>query len=331
MSIDPEIALRLQKSSLIWDDHVGNGPRPDYDLNLLDRWRDVGITIASLNIGYDVLHWTDAIKNVAAFRRWLAMNGHRFLLVETADDVLKARKERKLGIIFDIEGVNALDGAIDMISLYYRLGVRQMLFVYNRNNLAGGGCHDEDIGLTSFGREVLAEMNRVGMMVDCSHCSRRTSLETIDLSATPVIFSHSNSATLRPHGRNISDEQMKACARRGGIVGINGIGLFLGDRTGNAKIFVDHLCYAAELIGPEHVAIGLDYTPEKVNFAAVTARHPEYWPESEGYREDNTYKHIAPEQLTEVIAELLKRGFSESDVRCILGENFLKLVKLVWK
>ena len=132
-----------------------------------------------------------------------------------------------MAVTFDLEGMNALDGSVDMVSLYYALGVRQMLVAYNRNNQAGGGCHDTDAGLTAFGRAVISEMNRVGMLIDCSHCSYRTSMEAMELSRAPVIFSHSNARALHDHERNIRDEQARACAATGGVIGIVGLDAFL--------------------------------------------------------------------------------------------------------
>src|SRR5690606_36645690 len=128
-----------------------------------------------------------------------------------------------------------------LVSLYYELGVSWMLIAYNRNNAAGSGCQDEDRGLTDFGRMVIDEMTRVGMIVCCSHTGYRTAREVIDYSKNPVIFSHSNPRALRDHPRNIPDELMKACAARGGVVGINGIGLFLGENDNSTEAIVRHI------------------------------------------------------------------------------------------
>ena len=134
-----------------------------------------------------------------------------------------------MAVAFDIEGAKALNDSIEMVRIYYELGVRQMLFAYNINNAAGGGCHDEDSGLTAFGRSVVSEMNDVGMMVDCSRCGYRTTLEIMENSRDPVVFSHSNARKLWDHERNICDEQAIRCANAGGVVGVNGISQFTGD------------------------------------------------------------------------------------------------------
>ena len=117
-----------------------------------------------------------------------------------------------------------------MVQAYYDLGVRSMLLTYNGENQAGFGCHAaNDTGLTSFGRGVVDEMNRVGMMVDVSHCGYRTSMDALECSASPVIFSHSSMRAVWDHERNIRDDQARACAATGGVIGINGVGIFLGD------------------------------------------------------------------------------------------------------
>ena len=181
--------------------------------------------------------------------------------------------------------MNALNGDVAMVGFYHRLGVRQMLFAYNRNNAAGGGCHDEDIGLTPFGRAVVAEMNRVGMTVDASHCGHRTSLEAMEVSAKPVIFSHSNPWALTARGRNIRDDQIRGCAATGGVIGLNGIGHFMDDPEARSESVFRRIDYVVQMVGAEHAGIGLDY-PFPVGGEEIDAlllRHPEFWPPSEGY------------------------------------------------
>ena len=150
--------------ALIWDNHAGFESRPDVDLSQLNHWRDNGASFVSVNVGYDVRPWTNTIHTLAHVRRWIMARPNDYLLARNTADILQARSDGRLAIAFDIEGMEALDGNIDMIQLYYDLGVRQMLFAYNRNNSAGGGCHDEDTGLTPFGRSVVVEMNRIGML-----------------------------------------------------------------------------------------------------------------------------------------------------------------------
>jgi membrane dipeptidase len=119
----------------------------------------------------------------------------------------------RLAVSFDLEGAEALDGDAAIVEVFHRLGVRAMLIAYNHANRAGGGCHDDpQQGLTAFGREVVREMNRVGMLVDATHCSHRTTMDLFEVSEGPVIFSHSAPKGVAQHDRNVDDEQMRACA-----------------------------------------------------------------------------------------------------------------------
>ena len=219
----------ILSESLVWDAHAGVFPSPEVDLNLLDDWRAADVNHVSINVGFDVMDWQDTLFTLAAYRRFVLTHEDRFVLAGSIDDIDRAQTAGKLSVAFDIEGMDALNGDLNMVSLYHALGVRQMLFAYNLNNLAAGGCHDADTGLTEFGERVVREMNRVGMLVDCSHAGAQTTLDIMECSTAPAVFSHSNPAAVWNHQRNISDAQIRACAAQGGVIGLNGMGIFLGD------------------------------------------------------------------------------------------------------
>src|SRR6185312_2614208 len=140
-------AAQLYKKALVWDDHSGFDPHGGADLKNLEIWRKAGVHYLSVNVGYDVVDWQATVKTLARFRAWLQTHPKKYALVKTTADIKRARKDGKLAI------------------------------AYNLENLAGGGCHDGNVGLTSFGRDVIKEMNRVGMVVDCSHTAYRTTME----------------------------------------------------------------------------------------------------------------------------------------------------------
>lgn len=327
----PTTARSLFARAVVWDDHAGFAPSPSADLGCLGVWRRAGVDYLSINVGYDVMDWRDTVKSLAAFRRWiLASPDH--VLAESAADVRAAKQAGRLAVTFDLEGMNALDGQLDMVALYHALGVRQMLFAYNRDNLAGGGCHDGDAGLTAFGRQVIAEMNRVGMVVDLSHCAYRTTMEAMELSQDPVIFSHSNARALRDHERNIRDEQARACAATGGVVGVNGIGIFLGDNDIATATLANHVEHYLDLIGPDHVGIGLDYPAPEAggeDLASIVAGKEAYWPKRQYDYARVDCAH--PRQIYELAEELLRRGQAEATVAAVLGGNFLRVAERVWK
>lgn len=330
-------ADRVYRETLVWDDHCGFEMLPDLPLEpMLRPWLDAGVGYLSVNVGFDVQPWTRTIENIAAIRRRLPMEADFCRLVGTVGEIDQARAEGKLAITFDIEGMTSLNGRIDLVQTYYDLGVRHMLFAYNRNNAAGSGCHDEDTGLTDFGRQVVDEMNRVGMVVDCSHTGIRTSLEAAERSAHPVLFSHSNPRALVDHERNITDEQIKACAAGGGVIGINGVNLFLGETAPTARTVARHAAYVAELTGPEHVGISLDFVPSlpgdednDEGIAQLIAQNSHFWPESAGY--DGSISCLDICELPAVARELEAVGFSAAELSAVLGGNFRRVAEAVWK
>jgi membrane dipeptidase len=331
MSGDPTAAARrLFREGIVWDAHAGFGPSPKVDLNRLQLWKDAGVHYLSINVGYDVMDWRDTLKALAYIRRWI-LQAPGYRQVSGVADIAAAKAAGELAVAFDLEGMNALDGSLDMVELYHSLGVRQMLFAYNRNNLAGGGCHDSDVGLTGFGRAVVGEMNRLGMVVDLSHCAYRTTMEALELSSAPCVFSHSNPRALHDHERNIRDDQAKACAARGGVIGVNGIGIFLGDNDTRTTTLAEHVDYLVQLIGPAHVGIGLDYAfeTEDAGLAALLATKQDYWPKRQyDYARVDC---VHPRQIAELAEELLRRQYRESDVSAILGGNFHRIAEKVWK
>ena len=226
--------------------------------------------------------------------------------------------------------MNALNGNLDMVALYHGLGVRQMLFAYNLNNEAAGGCHDDDMGLTDFGKAIVREMNRVGVIVDCSHAAYRTTMDIMAESSKPVVFSHSNPTAVWDHQRNIRDDQIAACAATGGVVGMNGMGIFLGENDVGNETLLRHICHVAELVGAEHIGFGFDYSPGiDVDIGAILRSRPDYWPAGNAY-DTPDIKHAGPSQLPALVDGLSERGFSDTEIRGLLGENFRRVAAAVW-
>lgn len=320
----------IHKRVLVWDAHAGIFPSTSVDLNVLDEWRDQDVDYVSINVGFDVLSRDETLSILAAYRRWILLQHDRFQLVSSFEDVETARTAGRLAVSFDIEGANALGGDVNMVAVYHALGVRQMLFAYNLNNEAAGGCHDRDIGLTPFGIEVLAEMNRVGMTVDASHASYRSSMDLIERSTTPVVFTHSNAQGAWDHQRNVTDEQIIACARRGGVIGLNGLAIFLGDNDISDHVLLRHLFYLIDLAGVDHVGLGFDYTPDvDVDLSAVLAARPDYWPPGQQY-DTPKIGHAGPNVMPVLVEGMLKRGVSEDEVAGVLGGNFARVAKQCW-
>ena len=230
---------------------------------LVSSYAAAGVTLAVFTIVDDFPNSIEqTLRLIGANRRYFSLHPERFVLADRTDDVAAAKEQGKLAVSFAFQGSNALMGDLTLVEVYRRLGVVQMLLAYNAGNLAADGCHESrNAGLTQFGRDLVAEMNRVGMIVDVTHVGRRSSLEALELTTRPPLFSHSTPQKFAPHDRNITDEQIRACAAKGGVVCLNGIGLFMDatQRRASASLLADTIEYVVQLVGPGHAGIGLDY------------------------------------------------------------------------
>jgi membrane dipeptidase len=331
-----ERALAVMRSSICWDNHACMPLRPGDDrfLPQLERVRKAGFDVVSLNVSFDVVGPSGAFPVLASFRHWLRNHPEQYRLIDTVADIEVAKANGQLAVCFDIEGGNAVAAHPGLVELFYRSGVRWMLFAYNKNNKLGGGCMDEDSGLTDYGRKIIDEMERVGMVLCCSHVGHRTALEAIEYSRLPMIFSHSNPSRVHPHARNISDELMIACAKTGGVVNINGVGKFLGDGSdglgdSSTETILRHIDYAAQLIGPAHVGLGLDYVFDVAEMEELVRQNPGKFPSL--FSAAGSYQQVEPERLPQIVEGLLRMGYSDSDVQAIIGHNNLRVARAVWK
>ncbi len=296
---------------------------------VLPRYPASGVDFVSLTL-VDDWTWIEAtLRHLAAQRAYFLGRQDDCVLVESADDIVRAKSEGKLGVGFNFQGSNGLGGDLNLVEAYYKLGVRQMILAYNVRNLAADGCHEEaDGGLSQFGIDLVREMNRVGMLLDCTHTGYRATMQAMEISEAPVVFSHSNAHALTPHGRNIKDDQIKACAATGGLVGVNGLGIFLGHDDASVEAFMRHLDYMVELVGPEHVGLGIDLVYDLEGWQRFfLANKDRYWRD---YGDTAPTEFLQPEALPAVTEAMLERGYTESGVRGILGENYLRIAREVW-
>jgi membrane dipeptidase len=321
----------LLARSLVWDHHTCLPLRPHDEsfLPQLARHKRAGFDMVTVNVGFGDMGIEQHLRMLATLRRWILARPQEYLLVDSADDIERARASGRLGLSFDIEGANAIGDQLSLVRLYHDLGVRWMLLAYNRNNGAGGGCQDDDGGLTPFGRELVFEMERVGMQVCLSHTGHRTARDVLAIATRPVIFSHSNCAAVHPHPRNIPDDLIRACAASGGVVGINGVGIFLGANDTSSETFARHVDHVVQLVGPAHVSIALDYVfdSQEIDEYVRTMQHT--FPAGLGY--ELGARFVPPEQIGEIIAALQRRGYGDDDLRAILGGNLMRLARTVWK
>ncbi len=306
-------------------------------LETTERWigqyERAGITWASFTVATDQTGGVEAtLRTIATARRWFLDRPDRFVFVERAADIRRAKREKKLAVSLNFQGTVPIGTDLKLIEVYKRLGVEHMLMAYNARNFVGDGCHEaNDAGLSTFGATLVAEMNRVGVLVDVSHTGFRTSMDVIALSRAPVIMSHANPKALFEHDRNVPDAQIRAMAKTGGVMGIHGVGIFLS-KDGldiSAETLARHVDYVVQMVGPEHVGFGLDYV-ENIPLlkAFVAASPPGAYKEGAGYLNDKIL-FAPPAVVGPVVDVLLRKGYAVADVRGILGENWLRVFSTV--
>ena len=315
----------MSSQGLLWEQHCALPLSPDADIGQLRRYLRVGGAFVSVNVGY-APHSAADVR--ALLRAWQSRISHEVALSQavTVLDVDRASTAGTVAVAFDLEDSAPLEGRLDAVKEFYDLGVRTMLPTYNTRNAAGGGCLDHrDEGLTAWGRSLVNEMNRVGMVVDGSHCGRRTGLDLSDVSRSPMIYSHSCMQAVWDHPRNISDAQARACAQSGGVVGITGVGIFLGPNDASLEALLRHLDYAVELVGPEHVGLSTDYPFDVEDFNREIQDNPGLFPES--YTRWGPIDFLSPETLLSAGQAVHARGYPEDAIAGILGGNFRRVAR----
>lgn len=318
-----------------WEAHVCLPLHPQASFVPIDRLHAAGVDYVSINVGMDMNPVGQIMSVIAGYRATLAASPERYRLVRSAADIEAALAAGQMAVGFDLEGAMPLLDQPDMVALYASLGVRQIHFAYNRNNAVADGCHDVARGLTALGRRMVEAVNAAGLLMDCAHTGRQCSLDIMAASAQPVVFSHANPQALVDHGRNISDAQIRACAATGGVVCVSGVSLFLGNDAPTAQDVARHAAYVANLVGVQHVGIGLDigFSEATLDDTPPGAFDPTYWwPASAGYTHAIAgvrYTPIAAWQ--EMDAALQATGMNSDDTAMVMGGNMMRVAQQVWR
>jgi len=281
-----------------------------------------------------------AIDELLTWKRRVEEFPDRYLIALEARDFERAKREGKLAVMMNFQNATMLEGDADNVDALHALGMRCFQLTYNNRNLVGDGCLERtNAGLSDFGVEVVERMNKLGVLVDLSHCGAQTTLDGIALSQKPVAITHSMIEKFRPgHPRAKTDEQIKALADKGGVFGVAALGYFIGKNPGTdttIETYADHIEYAVNLIGVEHVGVSTDYpvrgleswiTRENWYEPRLTIYKPSYdvqWP-------PYIPELDTPERFRNLIAVLDRRGWKTRDMERLLGENWLRLFKDVF-
>lgn len=311
----------------------------DFDGRYVNKLVEAGVTAVNVTCYGIRSSFSQAIKEINKWRV-KCKNLRDTVIATTIADIEKAKNSRKIAVILSGQNSKPVDDDINNLSVLHDLGIRVMTLTYQRKNIVGDGCGERtDCGLSNFGIKLVEEMNQLGIVVDLAHVGFATSMEAMEISKAPVIFSHSNARALCNDTRNIVDEQIKSLAEKGGVIGVMGLSVYLHNKGKSEGSTIDHYIdqvdYISSMVGVNHVGIGLDIgygiPPEfleRLKFdypefpdLAVTLRRGIYTPRE--------LKEISG--LIAITKGLVARGYSDNDILKILGGNFLKVFKKAWR
>lgn len=301
----------------------------------LQRYRDSGITVFQIGWGLRKSAAVEsAEKQFAAWHRFIGYHSRSFQVIQTAQDLVQAKREGRIGIILGLQGSDHFKHPGD-VAYFHGVGQRVSQLTYNDANDFGSGYMVRgDSGLTPLGSEIIAAMNRAGMAIDLSHCGDRTTMDALSASASPVLFTHASCRALNPHPRNKTDLQLKALAKQGGVIGITNVAKF-AKRGGGATLedVLDHMDHAVKVAGIEHVGIGSDMDLEGYDRLPPNLRKKMYT----GYKKQNVNRmaDIAgldhPKRMFDLTEGLIRRGYTDIQVGAILGGNWRRVLGEIWR
>ncbi|EPW3768833.1 dipeptidase [Vibrio fluvialis] len=304
-----------------------------WDRDLFEDMRKGGLTAANCTVSV----WEgfqNTVNNIVEMNNLIEANSDIVTKVTCTDDIRRAKRGGKTGVMLGFQNAHAFEDQIGYVQVFKDLGVGVVQMCYNTQNLVGTGCYERDGGLSGFGYEIVEEMNRVGMMCDLSHVGEKTSREVILASEKPVCYSHCLPSGLKDHPRNKSDEELKFIADHGGFVGVTMFAPFLKNGIHSSiEDYVEAIDYIFNLVGEDQIGIGTDFTQGHGQPFFEWLTH------DKGYarRLTNFGEIINPEgirtlgEFPNLTDALLRHGFSETQVRKIMGENWLRVLGDVWR
>ncbi len=298
-----------------------------------DRYRQSGISV--VNFGNGANSYDDGIRLFGEFNSFIAAYPQWLLRVDEPADFMEAKRTGRLGILFGLQNSAHFRTPAD-VDTFYGLGQRSSQLTYNGANLIGDGAFEaRNGGITEFGATIVRRMNQVGMVVDVAHAGDRTQLDAFRLSTKPVIVSHGNARALNDgHPRCVSDESIRALGKSGGVIGVNFISFMVKSREPvTVDDVVDHVDYLSKMIGIEHVGFGSDIGLESNDHADPQMFHRFMAGADPRYRAHDREAVEAldhPLRFFDLTEALIRRGYSDADIRLLLGENWRRVLSSVW-
>lgn len=307
-------------------------------------WEAAGVTCILQNAGEEGASPLRLLKRLAHFTYLTDMLQTFVFKAASPEDIVGAKSQSRRCLYFEANGIPlsqqwvSVEEELSYIRIFFQLGIRMMHLTYNRRNMLGEGCAEPaNAGLSDLGRAAIAEMNRVGVIVDVAHSGWQTSLETAKASERPIVASHSACAALNPHYRCKPDAVLRALADAGGYLGICCISGFLGG-TGEISAMLDHVGHVVANFGADYVAIGTDVGYESSAASEQNRLIPQrrrarpgfesLWPPS-GRPEPDQKLSLAWTNWPLFTVGLVQRGYSDRDIQKILGGNVLRVAREV--
>jgi membrane dipeptidase len=283
------------------------------------------------------------VRNVGFVEREIAAHPDAFMQIRTVADIMRAKQTGRVGLISGFQDATMLEGDVSRVDLFNDLGVRIIQLTYNVRNLLGDGCLEPgNAGLSTFGRAVVGRMNELGMLVDLSHCGRRTTTDAIAGSTKPVAATHSGCAAIADLPRNKTDEQLKLLADKGGVIGIYTMPFLRTSGQPTAEDFLRHVEHAIQVCGEDHVGVGSDNSITPLDLTpAFRAEHAEFVRarRRQGIgapgEDENVFNHVpdfgTPRRMEQMADALAAREHSSTRIEKFLGQNWLRLFGSVWR
>jgi membrane dipeptidase len=343
---DPQVAARtraLYARALVLD--CNSAPPTEDDLPLpqaeLDIARASGVTAVKWSLGGINSKFEDTVAEIAGIQRMIEVHPDYFMQVRVPADLKRAKQDRKLGLILSFESADMLGGKIETFSVFRDLGVRVMQLSYNRKSpFAAGVMEPEGGGLTALGHDAVKQMNKLGIAIDISHANPATTADVLALSSVPVVMTHAGSAAVHAHPRNKTDEQLRALAAKGGVVGIFDLPfLAASPHQPNVDDYMQHMEHVLQVVGEDHIGIGSDvgiqpFDTSPQGMAEFNKEIAERRAAGLSAPEEDRPTYVeglnTPLRLEVIADQLLKRGHSEAVTEKILGANFARVFTQIW-
>lgn len=301
--------------------------------------RDSGITALKSTLGGANGTFEETVADIAAAQALVERHPDAFIKVRRHADLGRAKPEHTVAVIFSFEAASMLGDKLERIDLFRNLDVLIMQLSYNHDTPLGHGCLDgETGGVTDLGRQAIARMNALGVALDLSHSNSRTTAEGIALSRKPPLITHAGCRAVFMHPRNKRDEEMKALADKGGVMGIYMLPFLTPDnRQPTLADYMRHMVHALKVCGEDHVGIGTDtafFTVTDAELKAMKKDEEDRRRQGVGAPGENRPPYIpdinTPRKLERVADALLQHGYSASVADKVLGLNFSRALKEIW-